>query len=928
MRALILSTSLFFIFLNAAWSSAGPGADWPSFRHDAGLTGLSPLKGGMDKAPGELWSIDLGGPSYPAETVTIQDINGDGKVEVLRTLTDRLICQNLAGKKLWETKKIQKPLVRDIRDYAGDGGRGLLTTYTRALSTVYNMIDGRTGKMAELFSTQNVFGGTPRTGHILQGVKGQQYCFPWSGGEEEAWFHLFSFEKGCARPTKRFYAYEKAMIYAPIHVFVDVDGDGEIEFVMLSHEQMWAWDIKTGKRKFYTTWLPQRRRIRSYMSYSAMMPLKPGQLPSLLEISSHIPGVEVVTQDGNGHSKLLWRKLVWRIEHQYQQEVKIVNGAPNPFMDIDGDGRIEIMASVTNEHKDGLQHLVIWGADYGDRLFDEPNITVLGVDDLDGDGKPELLLKRGDTLTISDFDGKTFIDRWQSKSAEPMFVPTPPEGDLRLMCQGFLCNRTLWREKEGSSQFLLKIDGKVRLCKLSQGGSLEQVAEITRHEALGNAQDPPKPEYSWDGTTLKTTIDGKETITYKVPYRRYYLAPPAVASEVGGETKILARNNDGTLLSISANGSDVKKLVEKAVADTSHRIVDMDGDGTTEVLASVTDSDGRPAVQVFDANGKILRTYHPAKAGGSFVLGPTGSLGPGNGQWFVALVQDTFTMPTVVAFDGKMGQEMWRRPGYGFYDNEPSSFALHIPTAVYDYNSDGADDLVCLAANFYGIMDVAHNKDLVDPMAKTMLSDTIPGHWTAYAYTSLMPDPAGGKPRIALSKSYGMSMLVIDIDGWPVWHYGAERDATQRNMAGLGDLDGDGKWEMVSARQDGLLTAFDWDATNEKCFRCPPDAPLDKINHAGKIRWTFNLPPPVSDFASADLDGDGKVELLCGAGDGKLYALKERGRKCSILWSVALGQQTVGSPVIADLNGDGKAEIIVTSEDGILHCLGKPITNN
>lgn len=920
-KRLILLFVLLFSLTIAAHALAA-GSDWPSVRHDGGLTGQSPLKGGLGQAPTESWNVDLGGPMAPSEYASIQDVNGDGKNEVLRPMADRLVCQDITGKKLWEVDKLQNPLVRDIRDYAGDGGRGLLVTYTSALDTVYLMIDGRTGKHNILFRTRDVFGGTPRTGHLLPGVKGQQYCFPWSGGEEEAWVHLFSFDKGVAHPTDRFEAYEKAMIYAPLHVFIDVDGDGQNEFVMLSHEQIWAWDLKTWKLKFYTTWLPKRRRIRSYMSYSGMMPLKPGQLPSLLEISMHIPGVEVVTQDGKGHSKLLWRKLVWKEEYQYQQEVKIVAGAPNPFMDIDGDGQIEMMVSVTNEHGDALQHLVIWGADHGDRLFDEPGITVLGADDLDGDGKPELLIKRGDTFCISNFNGKTLVDRWSSKTADPILAPTPPEGDLHLMCQGFLCNRTIWREKPQSSNFLMRIDGKAWSCKMAPGGSLEQIATIDRHEALGNAQDPPKLNYSWDGTTLKTTVDGKEVVGYKTPYHRVYLAPSPVASEFGGQMRIVERNSDGTLLSISPTGGDVKKLAEKVAADTSYAIEDMNGDGKNEVIAALlSDADGKPAVQIIDADGKVLRSFHPAADGGTFTLGPTGTLGEGAGRWFAVMVRNPFTRPQVVAYNGKTGDEMIRRTGYGVYDKEPSQFVLHIPTAVYDYNKDGFDDLICLSENFYGIIDVVNDKDLVDPMAKTMLSDTIPGHWTAYATPSVMPDPATGKFRLALSKSYAMSMLVIDSEGWPIWHYGAERDATQRNLAGIGDLDGDGKSEIVSARQDGLLTAFDWEATNQKCFRCPPDAPLDRVNHAGKIRWTFNLPPPVSDFATADLDGDGKMELLCGAGDGKLYALKEKGGKCSILWSVAMGQQTIGAPIIADVNGDGKAEILVASEDGRLHCL-------
>jgi hypothetical protein len=221
-------------------------------------------------------------------------------------------------------------------------------------------------------------------------------------------------------------------------------------------------------------------------------------------------------------------------------------------------------------------------------------------------------------------------------------------------------------------------------------------------------------------------------------------------------------------------------------------------------MVCVTDADGQPALLILDGSGKVLHTYHPAKAGGDFALGPVGSLGPGNGQWFVVCVRDRLTMPTCVAYNGKTGEEMWRRSGYGFYDQEPSNFGLFLPTAVYDYNGDGADDMVCLPANFYGIYDVAHNQHLVDPMSKTMLSDMIPGHWTAYARPSLITDPATGKPRVILSKGYAMAALVLDIDGWPIWHYRTGRDDMSSVLSGLGDMDGDGKTEIVSGRKDGL----------------------------------------------------------------------------------------------------------------------------
>jgi hypothetical protein len=84
------------------------------------------------------------------------------------------------------------------------------------------------------------------------------------------------------------------------------------------------------------------------------------------------------------------------------------------------------------------------------------------------------------------------------------------------------------------------------------------------------------------------------------------------------------------------------------------------------------------------------------------------------------------------------------------------------------------------------------------------------------------------------------------------------------------------------------------------------------------------LPPPLSDFATLDVDGDARAELLCGAGDGLIYALDESEGAARVLWSIRLADPgiPVGSPVIADLDGDQKPEILIATADGRLHCLG------
>ncbi len=913
----ILSTVFYLCGTTAIAAEPGKtvGADWPRIRRDAQLTGFSPLKGGLDRAPHEMWSADLGGPMVGLETVRIEDINGDGHTKVLRVRKDGLICQDLRGKKLWEALGLAAPVIQDIRDFAGDGGRGILVEYMDGLKTVRAMIDGKTGERADLITIENHFGGSMRIGHILPGVPGQQYCHWWSG-DEHGHGYLFSFENGPARPTVRFKRQEDGVIYAPIHALADIDGDGQAEILMISHEQLWAYDLKTQERKFYTTWRDEK--IRSYSANIGILPLKRGELPSLLLISPHIPGVEVVRQDGKGKSSIVWKKLVFPTDDQYQPEVKIGPGAPNPFMDIDNDGYLEIMASVSNEHKDGKTRLVIFNADNGDRLFDEPDISVLGVDDLDGDGKkPEVLLKSGDELRIANWTGKTFSTRWQARGVEPMFKPLPPELDLTLMHSE--ANPTLWREQSGSSQFLMRFGPEVWSCRLAPVGQLEKIKKIERHEALHNAgkETAPPNEYTWDGRTLKTVVDGQQTTGYENDLQRSYLAPTPIAGDLDGHLTVLVKHSDGTLLLISTDGKDIRKSEARPPVG-NYEICDLDGDGRNEILTASSDAAGKPTVVVLDAVGKVTHTYDlPGKTA---TLGPTGCLGPNRGRWFVVQSNNAYESPALFAFDGKTGKQLWRRPAFGFYDKVPYKFDLHIPTAVYDYDKDGVDDLITLSANFYGIIDVKNNKDLVDPMAKPFMSDTIPGHWTTYAVASVAPILGTAKPQIILSHSYAMSLLVLDLEGWPIWHYGTTRDGMGRTLAAIADMDGDGKMELVSARSDGLLSAFDAAPTNEKCPRCPKDVPLSKVNHGAHLRWKMQLPAPVSDFASADLDGDGKVEILCGAGDGKLHAIKEKDGKPGALWTVDFGR-TAGSPILADLDGDGTAEILITTEDGRLRAL-------
>jgi hypothetical protein len=921
--------------------AAEPENLWPRYRHDAALTGFSPLKGGLAQAPKVLWTVDLGGPSAAAEQVRLEDFNGDGQDELLRILPDRLICQDVQGRKLWETDGLSNPAVRDVQDFAGDGTRGILVSANTGTENQIYMVSGKSGKKSLLYTQRNVFGGVERIGKILPAVAGMQICAWWSGSapggghqgpDQVVKGYIWSFEKGLESPVLRFHAEEFGVVYAPIHFITDIDGDGRLEMVMITHEQAWVYDLETSQKKVVYSWSPQ---IRTYIAQAAALPLRPGERPSLLIINAHIPGVEMLSLDGKTATRK-WKSVVGPLEDQYQPAVEIQGGAPDPFLDLKGDGSIEIIASVRNEHGDNRINLVLFSAEDGKRLFDQPNLSVLAADDLDGDGVPEVVLATSSGgLRIANWNGHDFVDRWSADNVTPLIMQTPYERDLARSVGGSRTtgkNMPLWREKKRSSAFLLRFKSngseEVWSCELKKGGTLNKLAKIEKHEALGNVSAPAPKNYSWDGQTLKVTTNGNLSITYQIPMRRTYLPPPALVANLGGQTRVIALGSGGTLFSYNTDGTDARTLLTNVC--TSPRIYvprgpngltttvcDLDGDGKNEVLALATDAQGTTAATVVDGDGHIKlrvpppeRTYEPE-------LGPVGSLGPGKGSWFLVRYRQKDENEFIAIYDGKTGKEMWRRDYFGPKKEASTKFLMYLPTAAYDVDGDGADDLLANASNFYGIISVKDNRDITPAM---VITAAVPGHWGCYATPIVVKPAKAAAPQVFLSHAFALTLLT-KLDGNPIFHYGLTRDTTQSSHPGIGDFTGDGKLEFLTAQRDGKLMCYGGEALEEKCPMCPKTQDLCPSNHSAQLRWTFSLKPPVSDFMTADLEGDGKTEALCGAGDGRLYALKENQGKCTILWSVDLGR-AVGSPILADLDGDGKPKIMVPTEDGKLHCLG------
>ncbi|MCY1058916.1 FG-GAP-like repeat-containing protein [Nannocystis sp. SCPEA4] len=131
----------------------------------------------------------------------------------------------------------------------------------------------------------------------------------------------------------------------------------------------------------------------------------------------------------------------------------------------------------------------------------------------------------------------------------------------------------------------------------------------------------------------------------------------------------------------------------------------------------------------------------------------------------------------------------------------------------------------------------------------------------------------------------------------------AKASGKVRPAPALADLDGDGALDVVVGDESGVLRALNgktgatlWDkksGTNE-----------------------YNARGYIAAAAIADLDGDGKDDVIAGARDAILAAY--RGRDGEVLWQQARDSGIHASPTIADFDLDGKPEVLAAWSYGDL----------
>lgn len=419
---------------------------------------------------------------------------------------------------------------------------------------------------------------------------------------------------------------------------------------------------------------------------------------------------------------------------------------------------------------------------------------------------------------------------------------------------------------------------------------------------------------------------------------------------------------------LNGNGGDEGWMSSPAVAD-------LDGDGAPEIIAARTRT-----VYAWHADGALFWKAAPPISHGRIFGPPVVADLDRDGKLEVAVGSSAETV-SVWNWDGTV------KPGWprvvggesGTADREVRSLAAGTvgadgklgllaartrstkvtPAYLFDHGGNLAPGwpqlstaqgciLASVTANCFEAGAYNQNVGIAD-LNGDGLSDMIIGYDSAYAGVF----HRNGAPFAADPATFTRPFF----NGIPAFHNyalakkgsgpdGSDRSEFMDSPPVVADLDGDGIRELILVGDHeragnttilgNALFIFHPDATRPAGFEAPfesgPPLVHDDLNPVvGNIIDVTGAP------AVADLDGDGKKEVLFQSYDGHLYAVRFTTDPAQrLMWRFSFaetGARFASEPVIVDLNGDLRPEILFTTyETGsgksaliVLDAEGKPL---
>ena len=680
---------------------------------------------------------------------------------------------------------------------------------------------------------------------------------------------LFAFTEAGATQQWR-YDFDQYTCY-PSFLQSDLDGDGLEELVVETHSRMWFLDARTGQLEHFVKWDVSPANVRSY-GLVEFVDLDHDGDEDFLCIANFAQHHEVLL---NNHGRM---ERAWA--HGWPESVttgKVVSTWPQPpYVDLDGDGRCEIVVSMFNSENDAAWLIRAYDALTGTLKYRMPGMIAVAAADLDGDGKAELLADASDDPTQTTSSGARLLE----------------VGDGRL--------EVVWRDdaaaavRRGPAAYRGPAPGSVRFDELVIARNGAQYALHFDGGVTCRPWSPPVPE----------APDFSAVPAVKGP-----AYPELLAADLTGDARneiVLYQEPTATVLEYADDGI---KPVGTYTSTCLPVIADLNGDAKAELVLSSVRPEAAPVVEALTPalDDKVLwrsQLPPPGRTGlpqqrkaylraGLFHGSDSSRYLTGKPTPDIYFLAGTPLVRSVM-LDGLTGDVLWERgeaPGLSRYCAPTVNLA-----AVHDYDGDGAEDLVFTNPDYYCIAS--------GPTGELLLGPLFPPHIFSqpsqglYTYPAILTHGKGDPIVCLVAGHYFQGVMSIHAESrWYAVPVAGESRCAREGFLQLED----GAWLMGFGRQNGR-------------FAC--------VNIAdGSVRWELPLEASSSDVAACDIDGDGRAEFVFGTSHGKLYAVGDADGTPRVPWTMP-HHTGLGAPMLADVNADGASEIIVTSADGYVNILG------